>query len=624
MNNSIRTKIAIVTTVADASEHIDFFIKYHLSIGIKHIFIFIDDSCEETFKRAARYVNVTPVYVNEETRENWKLVPAYSNSEKRTLRNREVMVRQEYNAYLGYSLAKSIGIDWLLHIDIDELFYPNGVCLDDHFTELQKNNNGGCVYLNYEAIPVKQESHCIYRSTQFFKKNYFKKGQWFFSEAQRSFIQSEDWLSDFFFNYYQNGKSAANLHYELVLSDVHAMWGKGTDLAFLGHKDPIILHFPSITLTEFNKKYKRLGYFDDYWKGFLRVGKFIDPLHLDARDKFSSNSKDFEKLFESRIMLNQYQIDTLLNQDLAVKIDDIVSIDFSSTNFDTELPLLSMSNNPSSSIAKKSNLAVLHTTFSDLLRRNSVSRITMDFGSFAEARMWLRRHPVLSRNILACHISESFPFTIYCNHLCLYDFSNPNLKSALKTIVTSFIDSGKAVLFKMDDTVFLKDYEHKTEFDIAMDAMNFMFDLANSLDQEQADNVFFEVPYGKEAHLLACKKLNLFDSRLSFLIEQSLHENSPYSLALYIAEHYPRHTKFNWALDASIFNNYPNEQKNCIFSILYSLGGTILNDVKQRNSINVFSLVREKNPFIYKNYSRLIFSGDENLIILHKENNENV
>src|SRR5690606_9320265 len=124
-------------------------------------------------------------------------------------------------------------------------------------------------------------------------------------------------------------------------------------------------------------------------------------------------------------------------------------------------------------------------------------------------------------------------------------------------------------------------------------------DFAESLDRKQLNSVFFEVPNGKEVHLLECSKINLYDSAVCTLIEQSLREKTTHPIALYITHHYPRHIKFNWGLDGSTFNDYPAKEKNCILSLMYALGGTILGDIKQRSRINVFSLIRAQYPFIF-------------------------
>lgn len=44
--------------------------------------------------------------------------------------NEEVQARQEVNAEIALNLCLDLGIDWLLHIDSDELFYSEKVNSD--------------------------------------------------------------------------------------------------------------------------------------------------------------------------------------------------------------------------------------------------------------------------------------------------------------------------------------------------------------------------------------------------------------------------------------------------------------------------------------------------------------
>jgi len=64
-----------------------------------------------------------------------------------------VQARQQLNVCIALQLALKDGLQWILHIDIDELFYVTPpTTLKDHFAWLMANGIGQITYLNYEVL----------------------------------------------------------------------------------------------------------------------------------------------------------------------------------------------------------------------------------------------------------------------------------------------------------------------------------------------------------------------------------------------------------------------------------------------------------------------------------------
>jgi len=64
----------------------------------------------------------------------------------------EVQARQQLNAEHASRMALNDKVDWLVHIDIDELFYvapPNTV--KAHFSWLSSSSVGNMNYMNFEV-----------------------------------------------------------------------------------------------------------------------------------------------------------------------------------------------------------------------------------------------------------------------------------------------------------------------------------------------------------------------------------------------------------------------------------------------------------------------------------------
>lgn len=314
--------IGLTTTIADAEESIDAFLTYHFALGFAHIFLFIDDNCVATLQKAKSYPNVTCFFRDPALREAWSHTPPHSDPRKQHLIDTEVMVRQEMNFFLGFNEAAVRHLDWLLHIDGDELFYPNGASLQDHFKALQKDGVTCITYLNYESISTKEDSKNIFLSSPYFKINFFRHKHWVFSREQREFLKNTPWTKEKYFNYYQNGKSAVKIGKgNLSVYDVHSIIIEGKR-KFGRVDDPVILHFPCARMSDFVKKYHRLGNFSDKWMEFDRAGEFIERVHLQARDVFLQQRQDeIENFYRNHFILTDEQVQQLIDRGLATKID---------------------------------------------------------------------------------------------------------------------------------------------------------------------------------------------------------------------------------------------------------------------------------------------------------------
>ena len=311
-------KLGIITTIADAADSIDAFIYYHRQIGFERFYIFIDDNDQDTFNRIKGYPFVQVFLRDEKLHSLWDRYTDNLEQRKLPLIDKEVMVRQELNFYCGFTLAKQESIDWVLHLDIDELFYPNDNNVLDYFAKLQLSDIRAVTYLNYESISTQIDSKNIYESSSYFKVNYLKYKYWFYNKQQKDFLQSNSWIKEKFFLYYQNGKSSVNTYgKKITFYDVHSIAGDGAR-KMGGHDDPIILHYPCARLSDFIKKYQRLGNFADVWMGFPRAGDYIGTLHLEARDFICDKSNpDYEAFYRTHFLLNQDRIDQLCQLNLA-------------------------------------------------------------------------------------------------------------------------------------------------------------------------------------------------------------------------------------------------------------------------------------------------------------------
>ena len=136
-----KMKTAIVTTLINASSVVEFFVQYHLHIGFDHIFLFFDDPADPSSGLVEKDPNVTLILNDAALKEKWENTRLFkANRGYCDYIGNETMARQLLNTEIANDMAVQMGISWLLHIDIDELFYFPDHDVKTHFSELDRKS----------------------------------------------------------------------------------------------------------------------------------------------------------------------------------------------------------------------------------------------------------------------------------------------------------------------------------------------------------------------------------------------------------------------------------------------------------------------------------------------------
>ena len=230
--------LAIMTTILNPDPTFPVWLDYHLR-RFDMIMIFLDDPSEQPMLE--QLVKEKPiVFFNGST--------AWSDSAPDRL-----IVRQEanVNAALAYALSKNI--TWLLHIDIDELFYEDG----DRSWET-RDHVGSIQFINHEAVASPREVVNFFEECTIFRLDGVSTG----------------------FMAYVLGKSAVRVTPGAYAQGPHKFEGyQGEKLEV---RVPMILHYPTPTFDRWVTKYKLYGNFSDLW--------FNDPNRPMMR--FMAKSRD--------------------------------------------------------------------------------------------------------------------------------------------------------------------------------------------------------------------------------------------------------------------------------------------------------------------------------------------
>lgn len=336
----MKVKTAIVTTLVDAEKVLDTFLRYHLHAGFDHIYLFFDDPTDRSIELARAYEKVTIVVRDEELMERWRKTRVYElYAQYKDYISKELIARQILNMEVACELAKQDNIDWILHIDVDEVFHSPRETVNEHFTRLTRRNIWSVHYLNYEAIPESVDIENYFHEVTLFKKNPDHNNLFERMRFSKTYAKNH-------FNFYRNGKSAAQVK-RILLSGVHDFtierhpasnsfsiksvvnaiiaplrrlnWFKGRP----SFNEPVILHYSVCGFDRFWNKYVRLG---DFSNKVFDVGAIQHPLHIEARDVVASDDKIVAlALYKKRVMLDDIVAD-LQRVRLVIRIDDVARI----------------------------------------------------------------------------------------------------------------------------------------------------------------------------------------------------------------------------------------------------------------------------------------------------------
>ena len=318
-------RAAIVTTLRDAGSVLDSYIKYHHSIGFEHFFLFFDDPNDPALERLSKVPHITAIPNDEVLHQRWKWTNLYQTDHIRKSLN-EHLARQLLNTELAICWAKEKGMQWLLHIDVDELFYSAEHTVQEHFQSLHDQGIRLVKYVNYEGIPESVTIDSCFKEVTLFKKNPWNPpGKKLSAEEKQVFSSIPQVPDEWFFNFYGNGKSAAYLcngllpngpHEFLLPEDRARGWSDANN-----SDDFVILHYPCCGFEAFLTKYATLGKFPDKFLGTIDIASTIGTFHLEARDVVAAGREQALKFYETRLMIdNEAHVQKLIESGLACRI----------------------------------------------------------------------------------------------------------------------------------------------------------------------------------------------------------------------------------------------------------------------------------------------------------------
>ncbi|KAL4433671.1 hypothetical protein ABPG75_000112 [Micractinium tetrahymenae] len=218
-------RIAFVVTTSDSLQQIRVWISYHRSIGVGTFYIFADGQAARPDNVAALRAipGVTVVLRDAELRRRhessriWK--ESWLSAFFHKPCNHELFVLQSLNMEVGIEMAQHDGIDWLLHVDTDELIYPSGspaFSLQEVLGSMPHDVDT-LVFPNYESLPERADVADPFLEVTLFKKNYAHVVSDLYFKSYGAVARG----NPNYFITYGNGKSAARVQQGMRPNGAH-------------------------------------------------------------------------------------------------------------------------------------------------------------------------------------------------------------------------------------------------------------------------------------------------------------------------------------------------------------------------------------------------------------------
>lgn len=273
-------RAAIVSTMRSPGQaHLAAWLAYHRAIGFRRFFLYFDDP-DDPDRAAATGRDVVAIRCDAALEQRlrasrrWPMLAEFATG---TGVDR-LMARQQLHVEdaLARIAADRMPLDWLLHIDHDELFSTPGDDAAAHFAALVALGTDHAIYLNHEAVPETLEVDDVFRDVTLFKRNPYVlrrlRGNRAAVAGARRFIA------------YSHGKAAIRIGVPAQPDGVHRFIGVGARLMTRWIESPCILHYPSCGFARWRLKYRMLGDFPDLWFGQHAISLGFHTRSRDARD----------------------------------------------------------------------------------------------------------------------------------------------------------------------------------------------------------------------------------------------------------------------------------------------------------------------------------------------------
>ncbi|XP_020097677.1 glycosyltransferase-like KOBITO 1 [Ananas comosus] len=262
-DSDLSPKICVTSSTAAGLQQILPWLYYHKVIGVSRFFLFVEG---EAAKPAVSAVleSIRGVKVIFRTREleekqaksriwneTWLSGFFYKPC------NYELFVKQSLNMEMAIVMARDAGMEWIIHLDTDELIHPGGAkeySLRRLLLDVPSNVDM-VIFPNYESSIERDDIKDPFTEVSMFKKNYdhLPKDTYFglYKEATRG--------NPNYFLTYGNGKSAARIQEHLRPNGAHRWHNYMKTPNEIKLEEAAILHYTYTKFSDLTSRRDRCG-----------------------------------------------------------------------------------------------------------------------------------------------------------------------------------------------------------------------------------------------------------------------------------------------------------------------------------------------------------------------------
>ncbi|XP_031475106.1 glycosyltransferase-like At2g41451 [Nymphaea colorata] len=256
-------KICITTSTSAGLDQILPWLFYHKVMGVTNFFLFVEGKAASSNVSAVLEAipGVKVVYRTKELEEQqarsriWNETWLASFFYKPC--NYELFVKQSLNMEMAIVMARDTGMDWIIHLDTDELIHPAGAqeySLRRLLLDMPENVDM-VIFPNYESCVERDDIKEPFSEVSMFKKNYdhLLKETYFgmYKEATRG--------NPNYFLTYGNGKSAARIQDHLRPNGAHRWHNYMKTPNEVKLDEAAVLHFTYTKFSDLTSRRDRCG-----------------------------------------------------------------------------------------------------------------------------------------------------------------------------------------------------------------------------------------------------------------------------------------------------------------------------------------------------------------------------
>lgn len=281
-------KVCIAATIRRFDTDADLFIAYHLKMGVDKIYLFVSNPHENNRPLPiTEKVDIT--LTDDQLKEVWKGIPDYNIVAPYIAT--ETMARQYLNLSVALDKARDDQMDWIAHLDGDELLYCETGTIRD-FLEATPDHVGQMVLANHEVMPSEFEMEVPFNEMLPFKKSRIFLSRKADMKAHHYFSMKKR----FFFVAYINGKAICRLGPDTKACTIgpHRFLPPAKHPStWLAPQEFSVLHYAETSFKRFQSKYQDLGDFPNTWFGNAEV----TPFRIISRNLMKEHGEEALKKF---------------------------------------------------------------------------------------------------------------------------------------------------------------------------------------------------------------------------------------------------------------------------------------------------------------------------------------